>query len=79
MMQAAHDVCLLGLLAARERTEADWRRLLGTAGFAVVRLWRDARGIESVIEAELEPVGDGGAGADLHEGSDVSDASVESD
>lgn len=74
MMQAAHDICLMGLLAARERTEEDWKRLLDTAGFEIVRLWKDTRGIESVIEAELK-VDDG---LNDHEGV-VSAASVDSE
>jgi fumagillin biosynthesis methyltransferase len=53
VMQAAHDLCLMSLLSAVERTEAAWRQLLSTAGFRVVRVWNDTRGIESVIEAEL--------------------------
>lgn len=52
-MQAAHDVMLMGLLAARERTEADWLQLLSGAGFEVLRVWRDEKGVESVIEAGL--------------------------
>lgn len=53
VMQATHDLCLMGLLAAVERTEADWIKLLHNAGFKVVKVWKDTRGIESVIEAEL--------------------------
>lgn len=53
-MQATHDLCLMGLLSARERTEKDWRALLGGAGFKVLKVWKDTRGIESVIEAELQ-------------------------
>lgn len=53
VMQATHDLCLMGLLAAVERTEADWRKLLENAGFRVINVWKDTRGIESVIEAEL--------------------------
>lgn len=53
VMQAAHDLCLMGLLAASERTEAAWTKLLVSAGFKVVKVWKDTRGIESVIEAEL--------------------------
>lgn len=53
VMQATHDLCLMGLLSAVERTEADWRRLLENAGFRIINVWKDTRGIESVIEAEL--------------------------
>lgn len=53
-MQAAHDVCLMGELAASERTKAHWTVLLKSAGFRVVRIWNDGRGIESVIEAVLD-------------------------
>ncbi|ROW05745.1 hypothetical protein VMCG_05180 [Cytospora schulzeri] len=53
IMQATHDVGLMALLAAGERTEADWRKLLDNAGFKIIKVWKDTRGIESVIEAEL--------------------------
>ncbi|KUI55027.1 Demethylsterigmatocystin 6-O-methyltransferase [Cytospora mali] len=53
IMQATHDLCLMGLLAAGERTEADWRKLLEDVGFRIINVWKDTRGIESVIEAEL--------------------------
>lgn len=53
-MQATHDLCLMGLLAARERTKEDWTKLLDTAGFQVIKIWEDTRGVENVIEAELK-------------------------
>ncbi|ROW15289.1 hypothetical protein VPNG_02994 [Cytospora leucostoma] len=53
IMQATHDLCLMGLLAAIERTEDEWKRLLENAGFKVIQFWKDTKGIETVIEAEL--------------------------
>ncbi|KAF7352951.1 Demethylsterigmatocystin 6-O-methyltransferase [Mycena venus] len=53
-MQAAQDLLMMGLLSAGERTEAAWSKLLNTAGFKVVKVWKDSRKMECVIEAELE-------------------------
>ncbi|KAJ7368108.1 S-adenosyl-L-methionine-dependent methyltransferase [Mycena albidolilacea] len=52
--QATIDVLMMTLLAGGERTEATWTKLLNTAGFKIVKVWPDARGIECVIEAELD-------------------------
>ncbi|KAK4033599.1 Demethylsterigmatocystin 6-O-methyltransferase [Parachaetomium inaequale] len=51
----ALDLMVLSLLSARERTEADWRRLLGGAGLRVVGIWSTDKqnGVESLIECEL--------------------------
>lgn len=54
VMQVTHDLCLMGLLAAIERTQDDWTKLLENAGFKIIKVWKDIRGIESVIEAELK-------------------------
>jgi fumagillin biosynthesis methyltransferase len=53
VQQAAMDVEVMSVLAGRERTERDWMRMLTEAGFSNVRFHPDARGYESVIEAEL--------------------------
>ncbi|EPS43349.1 hypothetical protein H072_2598 [Dactylellina haptotyla CBS 200.50] len=53
VIQAAHDLCLMSLLSAAERTEAAWKALLSQAGFKVVGMWKDARGTETLMEAEL--------------------------
>jgi hypothetical protein len=52
--QAAVDVLMMTVLAGCERTEAAWTKLLNTAGFKIVKVWPDTRGIECVIEAELD-------------------------
>ncbi|KAJ7904330.1 S-adenosyl-L-methionine-dependent methyltransferase, partial [Mycena olivaceomarginata] len=52
--QAVVDVLMMAAVAGRERTEAGWAKLLNTAGFKIVKVWPDARGIECVIEAELD-------------------------
>ncbi|KAF8211438.1 putative O-methyltransferase [Mycena galopus ATCC 62051] len=52
--QAGIDLLMMAMVAGGERTEAAWVQLLKTAGFKVVKVWKDTRGIECVIEAELE-------------------------
>ncbi|KAF3924295.1 O-demethylpuromycin-O-methyltransferase [Orbilia brochopaga] len=51
--QAMQDLLIMACLSAVDRTEAAWRKLLTQAGFKVARMWKDARGIDTVIEAEL--------------------------
>lgn len=45
------DINMLALLAAMERSEAQWRKLLEQAGLKVIKVWQGTP--ESVIEAEL--------------------------
>ncbi|POR39371.1 Atr12 [Tolypocladium paradoxum] len=52
-MQAIMDVAMMVVLAAHERTQAEWEKLLGDAGLKVTKLWPDPRGYETLIEAEL--------------------------
>ncbi|KAH6843416.1 S-adenosyl-L-methionine-dependent methyltransferase [Chaetomium sp. MPI-CAGE-AT-0009] len=51
----ALDLMVLSLLSSRERTEADWRRLLEGAGLRVIKIWGTDKqnGVESLIECEL--------------------------
>jgi hypothetical protein len=51
----ALDLMVLALLSSRERTERDWRRLLGAAGLRIVKIWSTDKqnGVESLIECEL--------------------------
>ncbi|KAI1763361.1 putative O-methyltransferase [Hypoxylon sp. FL1150] len=51
--QAMMDVNMMALLSAHERTEAMWRRLINEAGFDKIKIWKDPRDFEAVIEAEL--------------------------
>ena len=53
LFPASLDLQMMGLHAGMERTERQWRALLGEAGLEVVRIWRKAVGEESVIEAKL--------------------------
>ncbi|KAI9839332.1 MAG: hypothetical protein M1837_002217 [Sclerophora amabilis] len=48
------DFFMMALAASRERTEAQWRELLHSAGLKLVKIWSHERGLESLIEAELE-------------------------
>lgn len=45
------DWLMMALGAVRERTEADWRRLLGEAGFTIDGMWMVEQGTETIIEA----------------------------
>jgi hypothetical protein len=37
-----------------ERNEDQWRQLLSSAGFAILRIWRAELGTTAIIEADLE-------------------------
>jgi len=50
--QATMDMAIMLMLAAYERTQKDWEKLLSDAGFKIVKLWPDPRGFETLIEAE---------------------------
>lgn len=47
------DLTMMACLAAKERTEGEWKDLIGGAGLRVIKIWRPAQSVESVIEAEL--------------------------
>ena len=49
---AQSDINMMTLLAAMERSETQWRRLLEQAGLEVIKVWPGAG--ESVIEATLK-------------------------
>jgi hypothetical protein len=51
----ALDLVMMALLSSRERTEAEWRKLLGDNDFVVVGIWNTNKmnGVESLIECEL--------------------------
>jgi len=51
--QTVMDVFMMTILSASERTEKAFKNLLEGAGFRVVKFWKDPKGIETVIEAEL--------------------------
>ncbi|KAF6226881.1 hypothetical protein HO133_008322 [Letharia lupina] len=48
------DWLMMALGAVRERTEKQWRGLLGQAGLKVTGVWTYEQGTESLIEAETE-------------------------
>ena len=47
------DWFMMSLAASRERTEAQWRGLLDSAGLKVVGIWTKEAHYESLIEADL--------------------------
>ncbi|ROT36501.1 S-adenosyl-L-methionine-dependent methyltransferase [Sodiomyces alkalinus F11] len=49
----ALDLVMMTLFSSKERTDADWRRLLGKAGLKIVNIWGKGEGVESLIECEL--------------------------
>lgn len=50
----ALDMMMLTLLAAKERTRAQWYHLLEErAGFKIVKIWDVGNGVESLIECQL--------------------------
>ena len=48
------DWLMMALGAVKERTEKQWRTLLGEAGLKVVGIWTYDQGTESLIEATLD-------------------------
>ncbi|KAI1339838.1 S-adenosyl-L-methionine-dependent methyltransferase [Xylariaceae sp. FL0016] len=52
-LQVTLDMSLMQALSSFERTEGMWQQLLETNGFKIIKIWRHAEAIESVIEAEL--------------------------
>lgn len=50
----ASDLTVMACLAAKERTEDDWRSLIAGAGMRLVKIWRPVQAVESVIEVEVE-------------------------
>ena len=48
------DWFMMALAAARERTEAQWRELLESAGFRITGIWTKNAASQSVIEAVLK-------------------------
>lgn len=48
------DLYMMALAASAERTEAEWKELLRSAGLKVVGIWTMDMAVESLIEAVLE-------------------------
>ncbi|KAK2809096.1 hypothetical protein FQN50_004150 [Emmonsiellopsis sp. PD_5] len=54
LAETAMDMMMLAHFAVRERTEGEWRGILGRAGLRVIGIYALAGVAESLIEAELE-------------------------
>ena len=52
-LSTALDMVMMVNFSACERTEENWRALLTSAGFRIVKIWSSEPGTESLIEAEL--------------------------
>ncbi|KAK0653685.1 hypothetical protein QBC41DRAFT_387446 [Cercophora samala] len=48
----ASDITIMACLAAAERSEEQWRRLVASAGLNVIKIWRPVQSLESNIEVE---------------------------
>ncbi|PYI34212.1 S-adenosyl-L-methionine-dependent methyltransferase [Aspergillus indologenus CBS 114.80] len=51
LLQASLDIQMMSIGAGVERSERQWRELLGAAGLEVTGIWNTNPGMESVIEA----------------------------
>lgn len=47
------DVLMMGLLCAKERTASDWKELLHSAGYRLVKIWGHGEDGPGVVEAEV--------------------------
>lgn len=52
------DMCIMTSLAARERTEREFRELFASVGLRVERIWRHPQGYDSVMEVVTAEGGD---------------------
>lgn len=52
--QTSLDLYMMALASSMERTESQWRTLLGGMGLTVTGIWKGGQGTESLIEAVLE-------------------------
>ena len=48
------DWIMMAFNAVRERTEADWHRLVESAGLKITKIWSYDQSTESLIEIELD-------------------------
>ena len=53
-LSTALDMVMMVNFSASERTEQNWRALLESAGFRIVKIWTYEPGTESLIEAEID-------------------------
>ena len=52
-LSTALDMVMMVNFSACERTEKNWRTLLASAGYKIIKIWNHEPGTESLIEAEL--------------------------
>lgn len=53
-LPASLDIMMMTLVSGLERTESQWRELLGSVGLEVVRIWTVIPEAEAVIETRLK-------------------------
>ncbi|OGM51361.1 O-methyltransferase [Aspergillus bombycis] len=51
LLQASIDIQMMSIGSGMERSERQWRQLLGAAGLEITGIWSGSPGMESVIEA----------------------------
>jgi hypothetical protein len=54
---SAYDLTMMVKVAGRERSESDWKVLLASAGYSVVKIWRSPFAVQAIIEAEVQREG----------------------
>ena len=52
-LNTALDMVMMVNFSACQRTEGNWRTLLASAGYKIIKIWSHEPGTESLIEAEL--------------------------
>lgn len=53
LVQAVMDVEMMGIVGAKERTQAAWTDLLIKGGFTDIKFHQDGHGIECIIESDI--------------------------
>ena len=53
-MSTGIDIFMMSVFSGSERTEASWKKLLGSVGLKVVNIYNYEKGNESLIEADLQ-------------------------
>lgn len=48
------DMNMMAVLGSMERSEKQWRDLLGRAGLEIAKIWSKEAGSESIIELQLK-------------------------
>ena len=50
LLQSSLDIQMMSIGAGAERSESQWKALLGSAGLEIRSVWRNGPGMESVME-----------------------------